>query len=203
MRFSSFGRIFCISLAVLLAGAVSALAQSTATATATISTTQTSAPFDYTLTVHNTGSTNIGTVWFAWAPPFYDFMTSIPTNLSGPTGWTTQATNYPPIPSDGYAFEAFNSTGSAIAAGGTGTFSFTDNESPAALQGNSYLGASYPSLLTYVYVGGPETDPGFAFDTTVTAVPEPASLALAGIGGVLALLAWGKWRRQQQRGAVA
>src|SRR5690348_17111375 len=58
-------------------------------ATATISTSQTTAPFNYTITLHNTGDTDIGTFWFSWVPtPFsYDFLPSAPTNVSTPTGW--------------------------------------------------------------------------------------------------------------------
>ena len=35
-------------------------------ASATISTSQTSAPFTYTISLNNIGNTNIGTLWFAW-----------------------------------------------------------------------------------------------------------------------------------------
>src|SRR5437764_14888421 len=51
-------------------------------ASATISTPQTSAPFNYTITLNNTGTTDIGTFWFAWTstPSTYDFLPTTPTN---------------------------------------------------------------------------------------------------------------------------
>ena len=43
--------------------------------------------YRYSLDLNNTGTTQIGTFWFAWIPN-YDFLTTPPTAISSPTGWT-------------------------------------------------------------------------------------------------------------------
>jgi len=110
-----------VALAAVLGGLRPALAS--ITATASVSTSQSSAPFDYTVTLHNTGDTNIGTFWFAWTavPRSYDFLPTLPTNISGPSGWIFPVSNNP-TPGDGYGIEWYNVGGSAIAPGGVGTF---------------------------------------------------------------------------------
>src|SRR6185295_13206874 len=64
-------------------------------ATGVVATTDTSAPFHYTITLHNTGTTDIGSLWFAWTdvPRNYDFLPSTPFGISGPVGWTAPITH--------------------------------------------------------------------------------------------------------------
>src|SRR5262249_39462050 len=51
--------------------------------------------YEYSITLQNTGTTNIGTFWFGWIvyPPIYDLLPSIPQNVSSPPGWTGAGLN--------------------------------------------------------------------------------------------------------------
>ena len=52
-------------------------------------------------------------------------------------------------------------------------FQFTSPDAPSALEGTSF---GLPVKYSYVYIGGPETDPGFLLTAQTVSVPEPASL---------------------------
>jgi hypothetical protein len=185
MRINCRVKSICFGIALLVVGAVPAFGD--LSATATISTSQTSAPFNYTIHLNNTGDTDIGTLWFGWIPG-YDFMNTSPTNISVPAGWLA----YSPGGAGAYSLEMYNYSGSAIAPGDTGTFSFTSTETPTQLKGDSLFGNKVTT--SFVYVGYPQYDPGYQFNVTV--VPEPSTLLLAGIGGLTGLLAWRRRRGQ-------
>ena len=157
-------------------------------ATATVSTSSTSAPYSYTITLHNTGDTNIGTFWFGWTltPTEYDFLPSSPTVTSLPAGWFDPITHNG-VPGDGYGIEFYNYFGSPIAPGGIGTFTFTSPDSPTLLAGNAYIPGNKVTT-TVVYAGFPLSDAGYQFNVSV--VPEPSSLVLAGVGLCIGLLTW-------------
>jgi hypothetical protein len=164
-----------IALVGLLAFAlVPAQARGGISATATISSQQLSpSSYQYSLTLTNTGTTAIGTFWFAWFPA-YDLLSTAPTGFSNPAGWT--GVNAPD--SFGVASAQWMTTTSALQPGNSlSGFAFTTSETPAQIGGTSaFFGV--PVEETYVYIGAPETqtDPGFAL--TPTTVPEPASLAM-------------------------
>lgn len=79
-------RALALGAVVILASAGSAWAA--ISATAVVTTSQTAAPYNYTVTLQNTGTTPIGTFWFAWTPPphEYNFLPHVPTAISGPAG---------------------------------------------------------------------------------------------------------------------
>jgi hypothetical protein len=151
-------------------------------ASAIVSTSSTSAPYHYTIDLQNTGDTNIGSLWFAWTNylNFYDYnyLPTSPTGVVAPTGWIAPVTHNGP--GDGYGIKFYNISGSPIAPGGSGQFQFTSSESPTVLAGNSYLPPDKVAS-SFVYVGFPEQDPGFKFTPTISAVPEPACLALSAL----------------------
>jgi hypothetical protein len=156
-------------------------------ATATISTTSVSAPYDYKVNVTNTGDSGIGTFWFAWTPPGqpveYDFLPSPGNPTTMPGGWLGyDVSGFP-----GYSLEFYNYSGSNIGPGQTGLFEFTSNDSPATLAGTS-LG--FPITKSVIYAGSPLV--GTAAFVSVTAVPEPASIVPAIIGGVFLLFRFKK-----------
>jgi len=181
-----------IALCVFLFGAGPSFAA--LSATADVTTAQNSAPFNYTVTLHNTGTTDIGTLWFAWTntPGDYNFLPTSPTNITAPDGWLSPVTHNA-FGGDGYGIEWYNYLGSTIAPGGTGLFQFTSNDSPSVLAGNAYF-PGFKVSHSFVYVGFPETDPGFQFNATV---PEPATGVIATSGLLIALT---RRRRVARRG---
>jgi hypothetical protein len=152
-------------------------------ATAKISTTSLSAPYDYKVNVTNTGDTDIGTFWFAWTPPGqpieYDFLPSPANVVTQPGGWFGfNVSGFP-----GNSLEFYNYAGDNISPGQTGLFEFTSNDSPSTLAGTS-LG--FPITTSVIYAGAPLS--GAAAFVSVTAVPEPASILLAVIGGMVLVI---------------
>ena len=152
-------------------------------ATATISSVPDGPNFDYTVSLTNIGTVNIGTFWFAWTPPGqpieYDFLPSSPLSSGGPTGWTGFiSAGFP-----GYSIEYYNISGSAIGPGGTGTFTFTSHDTPAQLQGSMF---GFPNTTSFIYTATPSTpgDPpaGNPAQVNPVAVPEPSGLVLAVLG---------------------
>ena len=158
-------------LALLAAPAYGSLS-----ASATISSTQLGpSSYQYSLTLTNTGTTNIGTFWFGWIPG-YDLLPSHPTSFSAPPGWT---------PMDAHDFfgvasaQWVNTTTPLQPGHSLSGFGFDSPDSPTALAGTDPFG--FPIKYSYVYIGGPETDPGFLLTPTTVAAPEPAMGLLIGL----------------------
>src|SRR3954467_14080982 len=191
---------FCCAVAAVLAAAAlnsASPAWAAIGATATISTSQATAPYTYSITLHNTGTTNIGSFWFAWNPSGYDFLATAPLSVTPPAGWTDTITNlYPGY--DGYGLE-FVAGSSLLAPGGTlGGFTFVSNDSPQALKGNSVWYPNPPVTTSYVYQGFPQAAGGPGSPVVTSGVPEPSAvlLGLSAGGGCLILLAAGRFKRQ-------
>ena len=77
---------------VLFAAAVAALGTSSAkaltSASGSVTATPSGANFLYTISLHNTGTTNIDTLWFSWLSDNYDFLPSVPTPTGMPASWS-------------------------------------------------------------------------------------------------------------------
>jgi hypothetical protein len=149
-------------------------------ATATISSTPDGSNFDYTVSVTDNGTTDIGTFWFAWTPPGdpteYDFLPTPPSAEAGPSGWTAPlVTAFP-----GTSIEYHNVSGSPISPGQTGTFTFTSSDSPTTLQGKQF--GTFPITESFIYEGAPEVG-SFSQVNPVFVVPEPSSAALLALAG--------------------
>jgi Bacterial Ig-like domain (group 3) len=117
------------------------------------------ADFNYTITLNNTGTTNIGTFWFAWIPG-QDYMANNPISVANPTGWISAVTGG--FPGDGYAIR-WVATTAPITPGNSLNFNFTSAETPAQLGGNSPFFSNPPEGTSFVYIGAPESDPGYEF----------------------------------------
>ena len=172
--------------AVALAAGVVAMAAGpsfaalSATETVTL-VSSTASTYTYAVTLNNTGTTTIGTSWFAWLPG-EDFMPSVPTAITSPAGWQSLVTS-----TIGNAIQ-WKATTSASYLGVGGTlagFGFTSADSPAVLAGNAPGYVNTPTTTTEIYSGAPFSDGGFVLVANV--VPEPASLGLLAVGGTLAL----------------
>jgi Hint domain len=118
--------------------------------------------WQYSLTLVDSGSTTVGTFWFAWIPG-QDYLATLPTSVTSPTGWMDNITHGGP--GDGYAIQWLASSGSSdIASGGTLTgFSFESTDTPSEISGNSVFFPSTPVTTSFVYSGAPFSDPGFQF----------------------------------------
>ena len=166
-----------VSLAILAAAVVIPANAQTTSATGFITYSQVGSSYNYDITIHNTGTTSIDALWYSWIPG-YDFMTVLPTNMSGPAGWTETATrDSSPFlgAGDGYSVQY---TGGTLAAGATlGGFLFTSTETPAQLAATSPI-FPVPTGESYVYSGAVEQS---SFGTLIiNPVPEPVTaLALA------------------------
>jgi PEP-CTERM motif len=160
-------------------------------ATATITSTQLgSNSYEYSLTLNNTGTTPIGTFWYAWIPG-YNLLPSAPTQISSPSGWS--ANTNPPEPY-GVASGQWVNTATPLQPGHSlSGFKFDSTDAPAAIFGNSSYGI--PVGYSYVYIGAPETDPGALVIPTVV-TPEPGTLGIMLVG--VAFAASRRRRRRQQ-----
>jgi hypothetical protein len=161
-------------------------------ATATITAAPSGANWLYTVSLKNTAATassatNIETFWFAWAPPFYDFLPSLPTVTNQPANWTTYIEHY----SGGYSIEWYDpGTTSPISAGQTtNLFQFTSPDSPTTLSNTGQFSLGLPITYSFAYSGPNDSGDSQVFSSIlITTVPEPATYVLMSIGGVVGLL---------------
>jgi len=121
--------------------------------------------YQYTATLTDTGSTQIGTFWLAWVPG-EDLLDSSPTNIVAPAGWTAVVTNS--SATDGYAIQyKANTPASDLQSGASlSGFDFTSTETPVQLSGNSSFFPT-PQTASFVYSGAPFSDAGFQFTAKV------------------------------------
>lgn len=117
--------------------------------------------FHYDIDVKDSGTTNIGTLWYGWVPG-KDFLGLSPTNLAAPAGWQVHVTNTGAT--DGFAVQWINNSGPLAAGQTLSGFSFDSTESPAVLMGNSQFFSGTPISTTFIYGGAPFSDAGFQFN---------------------------------------
>lgn len=165
---------------------------------------QTQYTYDLSLANTSTDGSTVGTFWFAWIP-HQSYLASNPITVSAPTGWE----NGPDSQSVGGAFGEkgasiefqASSSSNYLTAGTTLTgFSFTTSDSPSSVFGNSIYFPGTPVLTSQVYHAGPFSDTfngpnGYQF--LVQVVPEPASVALMGVGAGILLLIGRKGGKRQ------
>jgi len=179
---------FFLALLFVLAKAGPAHAQ-TELGTATMTAVPDIAPgsYDYTIHLTDTGSTAIGTFWYGWIPGEF-FLPTPATGVVAPPGWSgSQVT----VGNSSIEFVA-GSVGVELSPGQSLNFGFVSTDSPATLAGDA--APTYPTTpvgTSWLYSGGPFSDPGARI--VVQSVPEPslAGLLLAGTTGL-----WVAFRRR-------
>jgi hypothetical protein len=129
--------------------------------------------------VHNTGTTTVGTFWYAWiATPLEDFMPHVPTNITAPAGWfgVIQGGG-----TQGYSIEFYTlSASSYVSPGGNlSGFGFDSLDTVGVMNSPAPTDAHYLVATSFLYVGFPQADPGYQFVATV--VPAPAGLSVLGL----------------------
>ena len=128
--------------------------------------------YRYTITLKDTGTTTIGTFWFSWIPG-EDFMPVKPRSVALPAGWTDMITNGGS--NDGFAIQwTASSPSSDLQPGQSKVFHFHSSARPDEVFGESTF---YPTQLvttSFVYSGGPFSDPGYEFHSSSNKVIPPA-----------------------------
>ena len=135
------------------------------TASATITATPDGEDWQYSIKLVDTGSTTVGTFWFAWVPG-KDFLDTSPGSITSPSGWQEIVTHGGS--NDGYAIQwKASSTSTEIQSGGTLTgFSFVSSDTPAQVFGDSNFYPTTPVPTAFVYSGAPFSDNGFQLVAT-------------------------------------
>jgi hypothetical protein len=172
-------RSFTVAMAVSGGLAASAITGYGQGAVATISDVPVSGGYDYTITLENTGSTLLNSFWYGWTTSGNN-LPADPSTAGNNLGWNNDL--------DGNSIMWVNSSGTTLAAGNSGTFSFFSISSPAAI-------TAPPAGESVAYVNGIDFSEGSAghstgvFSPTVVAIPEPSPAALLALGslGLLAL----------------
>jgi hypothetical protein len=131
----------------------------------------------YTITLTDTGANDLSSLWYAWTPdvaPHFYLPDSNLSDISGQDGWTGSAVN------NSIQFLG----GTALSTGQSVELFYEADFSPTTLANtvNSGLSVAYDGGIE----GGPSTG-----DFTVTAAPEPTSLAILGVG-IAALVTAGR-----------
>jgi hypothetical protein len=146
--------------------------------------------FDYTLTLHNTGSEAVQSLWLGWAlssNPVFDVLN--PTAAGNNLGWNNVI--------DGNSIQYGGTAGTAIASGGTGIFAFDSTSTPAQFMSQAAGQSVAYGVNASQFAIEDTTLHSEEFAPTVVATPEPSTLSLLtlsalGFSGTL----FRKFRRQ-------
>jgi hypothetical protein len=135
--------------------------------------------YNYDITLKDTGTTNIGSFWFGWVPG-YDFLPSVPSAASAPTGWAANVAGAGQS-FDGSSIQFIASSNVLTAGKSLDGFKFSSHDSPSTLAGISSIGPGNHVMDSFVYSGGLFSGPGFQFTVApVASGPVAAKLAIAG-----------------------
>jgi hypothetical protein len=157
--------------------------------------------YQYDLTLHNMGDTDINTFWYAWDDSGLNFMTQYPWNIGAPYGWYASPT-YEYDANNNYQYtwgiEWYNYYGSPVGAGqDLSGFSFQSDETPSELAGLSDIAPinpgdpAFPVGTSFVYQNYPPQQPGdngYQFVVSPETVPEPGSICLSLAAGAVGIV---------------
>ncbi len=124
--------------------------------------------FHYNIDLKNSGTTNVGTLWYSWVLG-EDFLGVRPTNPVAPPGWTAQVTNLGA--NDGFAVQWINNSGPLPPGQTLSGFGFDITATPTVLTGSSPFFSGVPISTTFIYGGAPFSDAGFELNINPTAHP--------------------------------
>jgi len=173
---------FALALAMAAGLAASTVSSQAQSATATISDVAAGGGvFDYTITLHNTGTYSLDAFWYAWTLSGNNLSTDI-TSPGSSLGWVDSAKT------GNLAISWVDSTGTApLGVGQSATFTFDSTETPTAIT-TSPSGES----VAYVTVAGlnafAQNSLGVAspvFSPTLVTAPEPTSMGLIAAGSLV------------------
>lgn len=170
---SSFIHLSLAIAAGLAASTLSGQAQSVVVTGALTDVPGSGGVFDYTLTLHNTGTEAIQSLWVGWIPGVFDITS--PTGVGNTVGWTSTP--------DGNSIQYGGTAGTAIPVGGSGVFTFDSTSTPAqfasdAAGDSTAYGVNDPNQLSFT-LDAPNTA---TFNPQV--VPEPSTVGLMALGSL-------------------
>ncbi len=174
-------RISLMIAAVLAATTVSSQAQS---ATAAISWVAAGNSYDYTITLHNTGTVALNSFWYGWTTGG-DNLASAPSGPGNSTGWgNTVSGNSIKWVDSSYTYAGVTYYyGTPLAPGASATFTFVSSTSPSNI-------TAAPSGESVAYVGAIDFSQGSAghstavFSPTLVSPPPAVPTVTATISGV-------------------
>lgn len=137
--------------------------------------------YTYAVSVKNTGSTSVGTFWFAWLPD-EDLLPALPSDVQNPTGWTDTLVGTNDDKDGTSILWKAGTGGTPIAPGDTlAGFTFTTTDSPAVLKGKAPAFPKIDVTTSVAYSKGPFSDAGFTFDAAPpsSGPTTPASTVLS------------------------
>jgi hypothetical protein len=146
------------------------------TVTATISGVAAGSSYDYTITLQNTGTNALNSFWYGWTTNG-DNLPSGPSNAANSLGWSNEVS--------GDSVKWVNSSGTALAAGASVTFTFVSTSTPSEI-------TTSPSGESVAYVGGIDFTQGkagdstAAFSPTLVSAPPAVPTVTATISGIAA-----------------
>jgi hypothetical protein len=190
------GRACSTKIAVLIvlciAGSLPLAASEMASATYTFSQASPTT-WNYEFTLTDTGTTPVGTFWFSWLPG-QGYMNTAPLSAAAPTGWVAQTTNGAAA-GDGFSERWVDNAGALMPGQSISGLSFISTTTPDQIAGASPFHGGTPELTSDIYMGAPlvGADAPFAATLATTSAPEPSSVVLILVAGVLLLL--GNWHR--------
>ena len=133
--------------------------------------------FSYTLTLDNTGPEAVESLWLGWAlssSPVFNVIS--PTSAGNNLGWNNVL--------DGNSIQYGGASGTAIAANGTGTFTFDSTSIPAQFMSGAAGGSVAYGVDATQFAIEDSTLHSVEFAPTVVATPEPSTFGLLAIGAL-------------------